>query len=182
MQQNWIGKSEGAEIVFSIENHTSEIKVYTTRPDTIYGATYVVLSPENELLDSIVAKDCFELVNDYIEKAKLKNELERTDLNKDKTGVFSGAYAINPITNQKIPIWIADYVLSGYGEGRKHIQIFNKNDPCCFSGNGYETYEFIIKDKILQLGNGDFQVFVDDTHNEHKISDTALEYIIKNIG
>ena len=74
------------------------------------------------------------------------------------------------------------YVLSGYGEGRKHIQIFNKNDPCCFSGNGYETYEFIIKDKITQLGNGDFQVFVDNTHNEHKISDTALEYIIKNIG
>jgi len=74
------------------------------------------------------------------------------------------------------------YVLSAYGEGRKHIQIFNKNDPCCFSGNGYETYEFIIKDKISQLGNGDFQVFVDDTHNEHKISDTALEYIAKNIG
>ena len=74
------------------------------------------------------------------------------------------------------------YVLSAYGDGRKHVQIFNKNDPCCFSGNGYETYEFVIKEKILQLGNGDFQVFVDDTHNEHKISDTALEYIIKNIG
>ena len=73
------------------------------------------------------------------------------------------------------------YVLSGYGEGSKHIQIFNKNDPCCFSGNGYETYEFIIKDKISQLGNGDFHVLVDDTHNEHKISNTALEYIIKNI-
>jgi len=73
------------------------------------------------------------------------------------------------------------YVLSAYGDGRKHIQIFNKNDPCCFSGNGYETYEFIIKDKLLQLGNGDFQVFVDDTHNEHKISDTTLEHIIKNI-
>ena len=74
------------------------------------------------------------------------------------------------------------YVLSGYGEGRKHIQIFNKNDPCCFSGNGYETYEFVIKDKISQLGKGNFQVFVDGTHNEHKISDTALEYIAKNIG
>jgi len=74
------------------------------------------------------------------------------------------------------------YVLSAYGDGRKHVQIFNKNDPCCFSGNGYETYEFVIKEKILQLGNGDFQVFVDDTHNEHKISDTTLEYIVKNIG
>ena len=73
------------------------------------------------------------------------------------------------------------YVLGAYGDGRQHIQIFNKNDPCCFSGNGYETYEFIIKDKISQLGNGDFHVLVDDTHNEHKISNTALEYIIKNI-
>ena len=74
------------------------------------------------------------------------------------------------------------YILSGYGEGRKHIQIFNKNDPCCFSGNGYETYEFIVRDKISQLGNGDFQVFVDDTHNEHKISDVVLDYIVKNIN
>ena len=74
------------------------------------------------------------------------------------------------------------YVLSAYGDGRKHIQIFNKNDPCCFSGNGYETYEFVIKDKISQLGKGNFQIFIDDTHNEHKISDTALEYIAKNIS
>ena len=74
------------------------------------------------------------------------------------------------------------YVLSAYGDGRKHIQIFNKNDPCCFSGNGYETYEFVIKDKISQLGKGNFQIFIDDTHNEHKISDTALEHIAKNIS
>ena len=74
------------------------------------------------------------------------------------------------------------YVLSAYGDGRKHIQIFNKNDPCCFSGNGYETYEFVIKDKISQLGKGNFQIFIDDTHNEHKISDIALEYIAKNIS
>jgi len=74
------------------------------------------------------------------------------------------------------------YVLSAYGDGRKHIQIFNKNDPCCFSGNGYETYEFVIKDKMSQLGKGNFQIFIDDTHNEHKISDIALEYIAKNIG
>ena len=74
------------------------------------------------------------------------------------------------------------YVLSAYGDGRKHFQIFNKNDPCCFSGNGYETYEFVIKDKISQLGKGNFQIFIDDTHNEHKISDTILEYIAKNIS
>ena len=74
------------------------------------------------------------------------------------------------------------YVLSAYGDGRKHFQIFNKNDPCCFSGNGYETYEFVIKDNISQLGKVNFQIFIDDTHKEHKISDTVLEYIVKNIG
>ncbi len=74
------------------------------------------------------------------------------------------------------------YTLSAFGDGRKHIQIFNKNDPCCFSGNGYETYEFIIKDRISELGKGNFQIFIDDTHSEHKISDTTLEYIVKNIG
>jgi len=74
------------------------------------------------------------------------------------------------------------YVLSAYGDDRRHVQIFNKNDPCCFSGNGYETYEFVIKDKIFQLEKGNFQIFIDDTHNEHKISDTALEHIAKNIG
>ena len=74
------------------------------------------------------------------------------------------------------------YILSASGDGRKHIQIFNKNDPCCYSGSGYETYEFIIKDKISQLGQGNFQIFVDDTHNEHKISDDALDYIVKNIN
>ena len=72
--------------------------------------------------------------------------------------------------------------MSAYGDGRQHVQIFNKNDPCCFSGNGYETYEFVIKDKISQLGKGNFQIFIDDTHKEHKISDTTLEYIAKNLG
>ena len=74
------------------------------------------------------------------------------------------------------------YILSASGDGRKHVQIFNKNDPCCYPGNGYETYEFVIKDKISQLGQGNFQIFVDDTHNEHKISDVALDYIVKNIN
>ena len=74
------------------------------------------------------------------------------------------------------------YVLGAYGNGRQHVQIFNKNDPCCFSGNGYETYEFVIDDKISQLGKGNFQVFIDDTHNEHKISDFSLEQIFKNLS
>ena len=91
-----------------------------------------------------------------------------------------GDYEQTNIDLYEVTNYLELYVLSAYGE-KRHIQIFNKNDPCCFSGNGYETYEFVIKDKISQLGNGEFQVFVDDTHNEHKISDTALEYIIKNI-
>ena len=74
------------------------------------------------------------------------------------------------------------YVLGAYGDGRKHIQIFNKNDPCCFSGNGYETYEFVIKDKMLQLGKGNFQIFIDNTHDEHKISDTTREFILETIN
>ena len=92
-----------------------------------------------------------------------------------------GDYEQTNIDLYEVTNYLELYVLSAYGDERKHIQIFNKNDPCCFSGNGYETYEFVIKEKILQLGKGNFQVFVDDTHNEHKISDTALEYIIKNI-
>ncbi len=150
MQQHWIGKSEGAEIEFKIDDHPSKIKVYTTRPDTVYGATYVVLSPENELLQNIVSKDCSRAVNDYIEKAKLKNELERTDLNKDKTGVFSGAYAINPITNQKVPVWVADYVLSGYGTGA----------VMAVPGHDLRDYEFASKYgleivKVIDCGDSD---------------------------
>ena len=92
-----------------------------------------------------------------------------------------GDYEQTNIDLYEITNYLELYVLSAYGDDRKHIQIFNKNDPCCFSGNGNETYEFVIKDRISQLGKGNFQIFIDDTHNEHKISDTALEYIIKNI-
>ena len=82
----------------------------------------------------------------------------------------------------KIANYLELYVLSGYGNDRKHIQIFNKNDPCCFSGYGYESYEYFIDNKLAQLGKGSFQIFLDDTHNQHKISNTALEHIAKNIG
>ena len=92
-----------------------------------------------------------------------------------------GDYEQTNIDLYEVTNYLELYVLSAYGE-KKHIQIFNKNDPCCFSGNGYETYEFVIKDKISQLGKGNFQIFIDDTHNEHKISDTALEHIAKNIS
>ncbi|MGD7044309.1 leucine--tRNA ligase [Jeotgalibacillus proteolyticus] len=117
MQRNWVGKSEGAEVRFHIENTEESFEVFTTRPDTLFGATYAVLAPEHPLVDKITAVDKKEEVAQYIDKIKSKSDLERTDLAKEKTGVFTGAYAINPANNQKMPIWIADYVLMSYGSG-----------------------------------------------------------------
>lgn len=117
MQRNWIGKSEGAEIEFAIEGSERHLTVFTTRPDTLFGATYMVLAPEHELVLEIAAADRREAIEQYREQAAAKSELERTELQKDKTGVYTGAYAINPGNGQSIPIWIADYVLAGYGTG-----------------------------------------------------------------
>lgn len=116
-QRNWIGKSTGAEIDFAIQNSNEKIRVYTTRPDTIFGATYMVLSPEHQLVDRITTADHKADIEKYKTQAATKSELERTELAKEKTGVFTGAYAINPATEKPIPIWIADYVLIGYGTG-----------------------------------------------------------------
>ncbi|MCZ4151779.1 hypothetical protein BZG21_46210, partial [Escherichia coli] len=117
MQRNWIGKSTGAEVTFAIEGREEVIKVFTTRPDTLFGASYAVLAPEHELVDAITTADQREAVAAYQEQAARKSDLERTDLAKDKTGVFTGAYAINPVNGAKVPVWIADYVLAGYGTG-----------------------------------------------------------------
>jgi leucyl-tRNA synthetase len=117
LQRNWIGRSEGAEIAFSIDGVDERIRVFTTRHDTIYGANYMVLAPEHPLVDRLTAEDRKEGVASYREKVAAKSDLERTDLAKEKTGVFIGADAINPVNNEKIPIWIADYVLMGYGTG-----------------------------------------------------------------
>lgn len=117
MQRNWIGRSEGAKVTFDIENNDGKIDVFTTRPDTIYGATFAVLSPEHELVDQITTEDHKAEVENYKKEASMKSDLERTDLAKDKSGVFTGAYAINPLSGEKLPIWIADYVLSTYGTG-----------------------------------------------------------------
>lgn len=117
MQRNWIGKSEGATIKFSVDGSKDSIEVFTTRPDTLFGATYMVIAPEHELVSKITTAEHKFAIDSYIETCKLKNDLERTELNKDKSGVFTGAYAINPVNNQKIPIWIADYVLMTYGTG-----------------------------------------------------------------
>lgn len=117
MQRNWIGRSEGAEVEFKIADHDETFKVFTTRPDTLFGATYAVLAPEHEIVDKITTDDQREIVEKYVEEVKQKSEIERTDVTKEKTGVFTGAYAINPVNGEKIPIWIADYVLASYGTG-----------------------------------------------------------------
>ena len=117
MQRNWIGRSEGAEVLFRVEDSDVEIAVFTTRPDTLFGATYMVVSPESELLEQIVSPEHKAEVGAYQAEAAKKSDLERTDLAKDKSGVFTGAHAINPVNGRQVPIWTADYVLSGYGTG-----------------------------------------------------------------
>ncbi|MBX6325746.1 MAG: leucine--tRNA ligase [Chthoniobacterales bacterium] len=117
LQRNWIGRSEGALIRFAISGVDAVIEVFTTRPDTLYGATYMVLAPEHPLVDVIVTEEQWPAVREYRERAARKSDLERTDLAREKTGVFTGACAVNPVSNEKIPIWIADYVLIGYGTG-----------------------------------------------------------------
>lgn len=122
MQRNWIGRSTGAEVEFALDPETARgtranIRVFTTRPDTLFGATYMVLAPEHALVAQIVSDEQKDAVQTYKEEAARKSELQRTELQKSKTGVFTGAYAINPVNNARIPIWVADYVLAGYGTG-----------------------------------------------------------------
>ena len=117
LQKNWIGRSEGAEVGFPIEGREETITVFTTRPDTLFGATYMILAPEHPLVSSITKPDCKEAVEKYRTAVACKSDLDRTDLAKDKSGVFTGALAINPVNGEKIPVWIADYVLMGYGTG-----------------------------------------------------------------
>ena len=136
-QKNWIGKSEGAEINFEVDEN-SKIKVFTTRPDTIYGATYLVLAPEHKLVNRITTDENKDAVNKYVYKASTKSELERQEDEKNKTGVFTGSYAINPISEEKIPIWISDYVLSSYGTGA----------IMAVPGHDERDYEFATKFKL----------------------------------
>jgi len=117
MQRNWIGRSEGAEVDFAIDGSEGRIRVFTTRPDTLFGATYMVLAPEHPLVDEITTEDRRAGIETYRAQAATKSELERAELQKEKTGVFTGSYAINPVNGERIPIWVADYVLIGYGTG-----------------------------------------------------------------
>lgn len=117
MQRNWIGRSEGVEIDFELQCHNRNLRVYTTRPDTLFGATYLVVSPEHPLAENLAAAENLKQVREYISEAKRKTELERTGLQKEKSGVFTGSYAINPATGTPLPVWISDFVLTSYGTG-----------------------------------------------------------------
>lgn len=158
IQRNWIGKSVGAEVTFKIaDTDNLFFTVFTTRPDTLFGATYCVLAPEHELVQTITTKEQKTAIQEYINLAASKSDLERTELSKEKTGVFTGAYAINPVNNKKIPIWISDYVLSSYGTGA--IMAVPAHDQ--------RDYEFASKfriDIIPVLEGGDIskEAFIED--------------------
>ena len=117
MQRNWIGKSKGAEVDFEIEGHDEKIRVFTTRPDTLYGATFMVLAPEHPLVSIITADTQKSAVQEYVKSSVAKSDIERQETEREKSGVFTGAYAVNPVNGEKIPVWVADYVLMGYGTG-----------------------------------------------------------------
>ena len=117
LQRNWIGKSEGAEVIFDLSSINTNIKVFTTRPDTLFGVTYMVLAPEHPLVSKLVSDENRKQIEDYVLESQKKSDLDRGELNKDKTGVFLDAYATNPVNGEQIPIWIADYVLMSYGTG-----------------------------------------------------------------
>jgi len=176
MQRNWIGRSEGAEVTFELADSNENFKVFTTRPDTLFGSTYCVLAPEHPLVEKIVTKDQQEAVKQYKEDVKNKSDIERTDVSKEKTGVFTGAYAIKPANNEKVPVWIADYVMMSYGSGA----------IMAVPGHDERDYEFATKfdlpikevvqggDLINEAYTGDGEhinsSFLDGLHNEEAIT------------
>jgi len=157
MQRHWIGKSVGAHVDFKVADNDASFTVFTTRPDTLFGATYCVLAPEHELVDLITLEDKKEEVQAYKKACATKSDLERTELNKDKTGVFIGAYAINPVNNKKIPIWISDYVLSTYGTGS--IMAVPAHDERDYEFAKKFNLEII---EVLQGGNIEEAAFIGD--------------------
>ncbi|MBL6988288.1 MAG: leucine--tRNA ligase [Bacteriovoracaceae bacterium] len=160
MQRNWIGRSEGGNIEFKVDTMDEFIHVFTTRPDTLFGATYMVLAPEHELVDKVTTDECRSDVTKYIKQSAQKSDLERTDLAKEKTGVFTGAYAINPVNNQKIPIWVADYVLISYGFGA--IMAVPAHDQ-----RDYEFAKQFTLPIVQVLEGGDLEVKAHESEGKH---------------
>ena len=157
MQRNWIGRSEGSNVTFKIKDSDKDFTVFTTRPDTLYGATYAVMAPELPLVKEIMSGQQAEAVEAYIDSISLKSDLDRTELAKEKTGVFTGAYAINPVNGKEIPIWIADYVLATYGTGA--IMAVPAHDT--------RDYEFAKKFEleiipVLEGGNVEEEAYTED--------------------
>lgn len=168
LQRNWIGRSEGAHVKFNVAQASSlppdkqdacpTITVFTTRPDTLFGATYMVLAPEHRLVDEITTEEQLAAVEEYREKTARKSDLERTELAKEKSGVFTGAYAINPVNNERIPIWIADYVLMGYGTGA--IMAVPAHDERDFEFA--QKFELPIKQVVQPPEGHDWQGYTDN--------------------
>src|SRR5699024_8133284 len=157
MQRNWIGKSVGTNITFKVKDTDESFETFTTRPDTLFGTSYVVLSPESDLIEKIVSADQKSTVDAYIEESSKKSELERTDLNKDKTGVFTGAYAINPANGSDIQIWVADYVIATYGTGAVMGSAAHDERDHAFA----KKYDLPII-PVLEGGNTDEEAFTGD--------------------
>ena len=195
-QKNWIGKSEGAEIKFKIEDD-KEIEVFTTRPDTIFGATYLVLAPEHSLIDHLTTKKQEKEVKEYIFQASRKSELERQENEKNKTGVFTGSYAINPISEEKIPIWTSDYVLASYGTGAimavpAHDErdyefakkfklnitevIENNSNNLCYTGDG----KIINSGEYNGLNNIKFKKIVTDLLKNKGLGKKTINYKLRD--
>lgn len=158
MQKNWIGRSEGAEVIFKIKAQDGgeyDLPVFTTRPDTLFGATYVVMAPEHQLVEKIASAECKKAVIEYINQAKAMSELERTDLAKDKTGTFTGAYAVNPVNGKEIPVWISDYVLAHYGSGAiMAVPAHDQRDFDFAKKFGIEIIEVIYSENAKRDENG----------------------------
>lgn len=185
MQRNWIGKSTGAKVTFKVDGTDKYFEVFTTRPDTLFGATYCVLSPEHSLVDEITKKDQKEEINNYKKISASKSELERTSLSKEKTGAFTGSYAINPVNNKKIPIWISDYVLSTYGTGAiMAVPAHDDRDYEFAKKYGLEIIQVLEGDSIKEkayTGDGIHinSSFLDGLNKEEAI-DKIIKYLEEN--
>jgi leucyl-tRNA synthetase len=177
MQRNWIGKSEGAEVDFQVDGHAAKIRVFTTRPDTLFGATYMVLSPEHKLVGQITTPAQAAAVKQYQEFAATKSDLERTELAKEKTGVWTGAYAINPVNGEKIPIWIADYVLATYGTGAIMAVPAHDERDLEFAINYRLPIKAVVKPTIQWLSENGGHLQVDVILGGEKMEWTYLELI-----
>ncbi|HHT39875.1 MAG: leucine--tRNA ligase [Acholeplasmatales bacterium] len=195
MQKNWIGRSEGTNVVFKVVDSELEFAVFTTRIDTIYGATYLVLAPEHPLVLEITSDDELKAVQQYIKVTKQKSELDRLDLNKDKTGVFTGAFANHPLTGEKLPIWIADYVLYSYGTGAvmavpshderdfefalKHGLDFKKiidTEEECYTGDGNHINSPLINDLNIEAAT----IFLNKYLEERQLGKREVSYRLRD--